>query len=902
VRLRNIFLVICLVIIITLSAVFYSRSSVVTAVVNNYLTEHNSALTCLDFDINKDFDVVIKGLCIDSPYAEIALLDSLIIWRLDSKNITANSLLTAISAINIAEVKVRSKTDFKFPTRTIPVLVSENNPVELKGLPTFIRAKLDELALLVTPVAIDIKRFSYQPFLAGKGQEIDAYHGQLTIDSTQLSFSLTDQVQEEILSIELVKKDQGLSANVATDLAKLRAFSIQHKSVFPANLSTLLLDQAWSARGKINSQLNWHKQTLSMVNQVTDFSFASSSYTSSLGAVKLATNFTFQANLTNETLDIDFTNEYENGPLKKQEDIQDSNSKSNSSSSQSNNIQLTFSSATLLQSLSGQAIDPQLITLFADNAINTLTVKPLGSLSVDFTKKTITSDGVDLISGHLNEPIKLSVNDLAFSYADDLALAVNLQHAIFSLAGQVNVGQLQPYSKKPVKLNIIGDIEQHSDSWQVTLNQGTAIELAQLSLPMATQKTIMTSQPQVAKVKQQPSIKSLLSYWQGKVVIVKNKQQISNQDITLALTINNQINQLNYPDIMKIKVIELTATLNGRVDNMTVNSKMIADNVPIASAKLSGDLRQPSISISAQKLLLTDILALNIKLPIKLKPIDGTINYHLTGQLNNSKNSKGLMANPMSLALSVQDFSGDVAGTWLQDVNWQQNFILQNGQIKSIADNSKTLPNLTIAKIEAATVIHNVATTTAIDFSPDNLKLRAENTRGNLLGGRFDINQVQWPFTKLLPLTLKLTTIDLEKLLELDKKQGIVVTGKISGNLPIYYDGEHLLIKEGYLHNVGDGLIQVYNNPAVEELKANGTQLKLAFDALENLHYHHLSSEVSMADDGYMLLVTAIKGRNPDLDNDVNLNLNLSYDLIGLLESLNITEHFENKLLKGSKN
>ena len=76
------------------------------------------------------------------------------------------------------------------------------------------------------------------------------------------------------------------------------------------------------------------------------------------------------------------------------------------------------------------------------------------------------------------------------------------------------------------------------------------------------------------------------------------------------------------------------------------------------------------------------------------------------------------------------------------------------------------------------------------------------------------------------------------------------------------------------------------------------TELKLAFDALENLHYHHLSSEVSMIDDGYMLLVTEIKGRNPDLDNEVNLNLNLSYDLLGLLESLNITEHFESKVLE----
>lgn len=125
------------------------------------------------------------------------------------------------------------------------------------------------------------------------------------------------------------------------------------------------------------------------------------------------------------------------------------------------------------------------------------------------------------------------------------------------------------------------------------------------------------------------------------------------------------------------------------------------------------------------------------------------------------------------------------------------------------------------------------------------------------------------------------------------------MTGKISGQLPITFDGDKYMIKEGELHNSSNGLIQVIDNPAVAALKANNSQLKLAFDALQNLHYHQLSSAVSMADDGYMQLDTVIKGRNPDIDNDVNLNLNLSYDLLGLLESLSITQRFEESILKG---
>jgi len=289
-------------------------------------------------------------------------------------------------------------------------------------------------------------------------------------------------------------------------------------------------------------------------------------------------------------------------------------------------------------------------------------------------------------------------------------------------------------------------------------------------------------------------------------------------------------------------------------------------------------------------------LTLKLKLPVELKLIDGNIDYQLSGQL---KNSEALFANPMILELTVQDVTGEVDGTWLQELNWQQKLTLQHGEIQSIPDQTTASSNLTIAKIETATAIEQFSASASIDISQGSIKLLADRIRGNVLGGRFDIPQVQWPFRKDLPVKVALTKIDLEKLLELDQKQGIVVTGRVSGLLPIHYDGDNFIIDGGSLKNVGDGLIQVYNNPAVEELKASSTELKLAFSALENLHYHHLSSKVSMADDGYMLLDTAIKGRNPDLDNDVNLNLNLSYDLLGLIESLNITENFESKIIKG---
>ncbi|AAZ27162.1 intermembrane phospholipid transport protein YdbH family protein [Colwellia psychrerythraea] len=878
-RLFKFTLAISLVFVITLSAVFYSRSSVVTAIVNNYLTEHNSELTCIDFEVNNNFDLLITRICIDSPYAEIELIGSLVEWRFEPSKLDVDNIADAISAINIDVATVRAKGDFQFPENP----TSSN--VKFSELPTLIRKKINDLALISIPVEIDIKTFSYQPFTNKKtnkqthqkANKNHTYQGQFSANAQQLAFSLANQKNESVLALALTKNGDEIRASLATDLAKLRPFLVRHQRALPLSLSTLLLDDSWIAAGKLNSQLDWQQQTLALTNQMTDFSFEASQGFSSLGPIELETTLSWQTALVGETLQFDFTHK----------------------DYQRNNIQLVFNAEKLLEQLTAQTVDQQIINVLTDNAINSLTVQSLGSLTIDFAQQSIASDSLDIVSRNLYGPIKLSLNDVLFNFNDDPAITTNLQKAKLSLTGAASIAQLQPYSRQPVKVSVIGEIVQYSDIWQLTLAQGTAIELAQLSLPSNKSVIEPIRKSQQSTPNAQPNIKSLISHWQGKVSIAKNDNQPqskNSESVTFALDINSQIKQLNYPNILKVDELELTTKLSGNIEEITINTKVIADDVPIATAILMGDLRHPSVIVSAQDVLLTDLLALKLKLPVELKLIDGNIDYHLSGQL---KNSDDLLANPMILTLTVQDVTGEVDGTWLQELNWQQKLQLQNGEIKSRPDQTKTSSNLTIAKIETATPINNFSTRTYIDFSQDRLKLLAHNIRGHLLGGRFDIPQVQWPFRKDLPVKVALTKIDLEKLLELDKKQGIVVTGKVSGQLPIQYDGENFLIKGGSIKNVGDGIIQVYNNPAVEELKASSTELKLAFSALENLHYHHLSSEVSMADDGYMLLDTAIRGRNPDLDNDVNLNLNLSYDLLGLIESLNITEDFESKIIKG---
>lgn len=830
-------------------------------------------MSCIDFQLTSDLDLMISHLCIDSLYAEIELRDILIKWQFEASHLQGDKIVEAISAISVKSASISAKDNIASLANSTSTV--EKNTLTLSDLPSLINKQFRDVSAIAIPIAIDIQTFTYQAYSDDNSKL--TYQGQLAANAKQLSVSLTNQSQQKIFSLLLVKNQQGFDASLRTDLAHVRSLLSYHKAAFSPQIAGLLANATWSVKGLLESELLWHEKNLHITNQVTNFSFIAAEELTQLGPIEVTTDIAWNIGLIEEKLKFDFTHDTSDKPTL------------------DNTLDLAFDQKKLVQALSTSASDQQLLALLKDNVVSNVSIIPMGSFNIDFTKQRIMSDGLIIRGKNLNAPLELSLKDLVFNYSNKPEVIAYFEQGKFSLIAPVKVAQLQPYSKSPVQLALKGKVNQYSDSWQLKLAQGTAIEITEFGLP--------TSQAQQEEIAVQPKMKSLISHWQGSVLLPKNElksQGEKNTALTFDLQVNNQISQLNLPKFIQVETFAINSKLSGSLDNIAINAKVIADKLDVATIKLTGDVNHPSVVVSAQDVLLTDVLALQIKSPIVMNLIDGRLNYHLSGQLNNTED---IMANPMSLALSIQDLTGDIDGTWLQELNWQQEFIVQHSQVKSLtADhkgNGKAVNKLSIAKIETGIPITQLSTNTLIDFSEGEINLVAKNTRANLLGGRFDINQAQWPFSKDSVMNVKLTEIDLEKLLELDPKQGIVITGKVSGEMPISYDGNYFLIKEGSLQNVGEGLIQVYNNPAVEELKENNTELKLAFNALENLHYHHLYSAVSMADDGYMLLVTEIKGRNPDLDNEVNLNLNLSYDLLGLLESLNITKHFESKVIKG---
>ena len=908
---------------------YLSRVAIIKSLSEEKLKPYNTSIDCIDFTISIDLSVKINRLCLQTPQADLKLEDISLTLDLAAQQ--------KIKHINISSMSIQGTTTL-FNTLKEPSL--DNQDLTAKQQ---LKAYLTQLSEINLPFSINIEEFSYLPFAPESVTEIQRqtksqhssiqkyYIGKFSAIKNTLKFSIADHQQNTVIKAN-ISINQSIAAKLArnqlqvgfvSQLAPLKQFLLAHELPLPP--ATLKTIESITVNGDFESELHYQAEQLSLSSQLKALSISSIEGVKNSGPFALtgALNLNSKINLASDNtstepstnpatiLDIEFQKE--------------------------NSLQAQFSHQYLLNYLSKTSLSPELITLLNDNVIEQVIVNPYGNLSYDLNDKRLSLTGVTLNLAIENNETK--VNQLALSNIN-----INLNHYLQSensllpqsLSTQVEanksqqnqlsstgsnntqqeaineklptaeldfkfempllISALKGFTHSPVILNLQGAMRQEQTKIIVSFDDSSTLTSNKISIPAN----------QIAKNNKQLTIKQVAMQIQGNITtnmpgqvkesVLSNAQLKVKQSIDVNLHLNSQVNKLRYANVVEINSLSINSNIIGNIDDIKIHTAVIADNVPLGNLVVSGAVNKPKLVLTAKQLPLTDLLALNIKLPTDVKLVEGTLSYRVKGQitdLNNVQNST------LDLSVDVASLSGEIANIWVQELNWQQNFQYLNGVLTSLSEqNSPAQENLTVALIDTPTPISKLSINTRWHYENE-FKISATKLSGDVLGGSFAIPKIQWPLDYKHSVDVQLTHIDLAQVLALDEKQGIVVTGNISGHLPIFYDGEKYTMENGELHNVSNGLIQIMNNPAVSKLKASNTQLQLAFDALQNLHYNQLSSDVSMADDGYMLLETVIKGRNPDIDNDVNLNLNLSYDLLGLLESMSITKQFEEKIIKG---
>lgn len=174
--------------------------------------------------------------------------------------------------------------------------------------------------------------------------------------------------------------------------------------------------------------------------------------------------------------------------------------------------------------------------------------------------------------------------------------------------------------------------------------------------------------------------------------------------------------------------------------------------------------------------------------------------------------------------------------------------------------------------------------------SPD---LRLDALDMSLLGGRAFLPRPQsWNFAGgRNSLALQVENLALAEIVALQQNRQISAEGRLSGLLPVSFDGKRLTIDQGYVKAAAPGgVIRYQPDEASAALAQSSRELGMAMRLLDNFHYDVLSSEVALDEGGNLLLGLSLAGRNPGYESGraVNFNINLEQNIDPLLQSLRL--------------
>ncbi|MDN3378244.1 MULTISPECIES: YdbH domain-containing protein [unclassified Pseudoalteromonas] len=205
-------------------------------------------------------------------------------------------------------------------------------------------------------------------------------------------------------------------------------------------------------------------------------------------------------------------------------------------------------------------------------------------------------------------------------------------------------------------------------------------------------------------------------------------------------------------------------------------------------------------------------------------------------------------------------------------------------------------------ELRAGAVVSNMAG----NLSIDNSVARAYQLTGDVLGGRFALDS--YKMTKEAQQSLVIfENIDASKLITLDDKSGITLTGQVNGRLPVYFDQQGISVKSGELSNQGTGKLIITDNAAFDAVKAQQQELSPILSLLEDLDIQGLKSSVDLNSDGWLYLGVNLKGYNEEQAQQVNFNYNHEENVFTLLRALRLSDEITQKVeqeysTKGTKN
>ncbi|KGK41764.1 hypothetical protein LH51_12565 [Nitrincola sp. A-D6] len=172
------------------------------------------------------------------------------------------------------------------------------------------------------------------------------------------------------------------------------------------------------------------------------------------------------------------------------------------------------------------------------------------------------------------------------------------------------------------------------------------------------------------------------------------------------------------------------------------------------------------------------------------------------------------------------------------------------------------------------------------------LQLTNSAFTASLLGGQIYLPSLSFdPSKPEMIFLISLRDLNLGSILELYAEKGLYGEGVIDGQLPVQITSEGIRIQSGNVGTVQPGVIRYQPDENLDAMAASNVGLRLALDALSDLHYQLLDMQVDYQPNGDLTLRSRLQGNNPEWQQGrpIDLTLTVEDNIPTLLKALQIT-------------
>ncbi len=173
--------------------------------------------------------------------------------------------------------------------------------------------------------------------------------------------------------------------------------------------------------------------------------------------------------------------------------------------------------------------------------------------------------------------------------------------------------------------------------------------------------------------------------------------------------------------------------------------------------------------------------------------------------------------------------------------------------------------------------------------------LRLSDVSMSVSGGRLSLAELRLPQRQAA--LLKADKIDLSRLITALHPGKIAMSGRVSGELPLWVSDPHYIIRDGWVSNDGPLTLRV-DKDMIDSITSNNMAAGVAVDWLRYMEIGRAQARLQLNSDGELTMKSTVQGTSRFSNHDQRVNLNYTHqeNIFRLWESLNFGSNLESLL------